>query len=353
MRSVAPGVPSSGSLPKRGTGLQAKIRPEKPARPRNPNEATASVARKLWLLVELFIRGRVTFSVYHDLHRQEFRSFQRDLQQLRAALKPHGFTVSRVEQHAFVELSRSRTAAGTKVPADETARLIGAIAAALGEPITAALHVSAEAPDPFFTFAMPELVNGTRIAELATFFREAAFSSGGRAIIAFSYRGANRGERTSRQVEPYRLLVRSGIFYLLGYDRRRRAWRFFALDRIEGTPRREGTAGPDRTIPPEYLSPDTIGFIKGERPRKITVRLSPRVAAGATARKWQHAQQSVSFPDGSAEIAFTVTDEGEVIRWVLGFGADAQVIAPAGAVHAAASLVREIAMTYGLDAAPR
>lgn len=315
---------------------------------RNSNEASASVARKLWLVAELLLRGRVSLGTYEALHRQGYRTFQRDLQQLRSVLRTHGFEISAIKQQQYVELTRNGSGTKPKFAAgDGASRLIAAIAVALGEPIRAALSVAGEEADPFYTFAMPRLVDGTRIAELCKFFREAAFSSGGRAIVAFDYRGANRNERTRRAVEPYRMLVRSGIFYLLAYDRGQRGWRYFALDRIEGKPRRDGTASADRTIPVQYASPDAVGFIKGDRAaHRVTVKLSPRVAASATARRWQKGQEVKLLLDGSAEISFVVTDEAEVIRWALGFGNDAEIIAPESAKRSAVALTQEIAARY-------
>lgn len=50
--------------------------------------------------------------------------------------------------------------------------------------------------------------------------------------------------------------------------------------------------------------------------------------------------------DGSAEITFSVADESEVIRWALGCGPEARIVAPPSAVKAAAALAVEIAAQY-------
>ena len=47
------------------------------------NEASAAVARKLWLLVELIRRRHITYAEYARIHERDYRTFQRDLQQLR------------------------------------------------------------------------------------------------------------------------------------------------------------------------------------------------------------------------------------------------------------------------------
>jgi len=316
---------------------------------RNPNEASASVARKLWLLVELIRHGRVAFASYADLFRRDFRSFQRDLQQLRAIGRQQEFELSPIREREYVEILNFKRNGRAQAPENGTARLIGAMAAALGEPLRAELRaVTGDAvDDPFYAFAMPQLVEGTRVAKIALMLREAASSLAGRAIVEFKYHGQNDRLAGVRRVEPYRLLVRSGCFYLVAYDLKRRAWRNFALDRIEGMPRRVGTVQAERTIPPAYASRDAVGFMKNDRTaRAVTVRVSPRVAASATARRWQDGQTVKFLLDGSAEITFVVADETEIVRWALGFGPEARIVAPPSAVKTAERIVAEIAAEY-------
>jgi hypothetical protein len=45
-------------------------------------------------------------------------------------------------------------------------------------------------------------------------------------------------------------------------------------------------------------------------------------------------------------MSFIVSDIGEVVRWTLGFGADARVIAPPEAVLRARELIAAITMLY-------
>jgi predicted DNA-binding transcriptional regulator YafY len=45
-------------------------------------------------------------------------------------------------------------------------------------------------------------------------------------------------------------------------------------------------------------------------------------------------------------MTFAVSDIDEVVRWSLGFGADARVIAPSEAVGRANAIVAEIAQSY-------
>lgn len=55
-----------------------------------------------------------------------------------------------------------------------------------------------------------------------------------RAVVTFGYRGATSSAPAQRRVEPWRLVVRDGAWYVLGHDLVRDAERMFRLTRITG-----------------------------------------------------------------------------------------------------------------------
>ncbi|HUX71082.1 MAG TPA: WYL domain-containing protein [Cellulomonadaceae bacterium] len=61
-----------------------------------------------------------------------------------------------------------------------------------------------------------------------------------RQAVTFSYRAASTGEVRTRVLEPWRLLVREGGWYVVGLDRDRESARSFRLSRIEGPVRGVG-----------------------------------------------------------------------------------------------------------------
>jgi proteasome accessory factor B len=317
------------------------------------NEASASVARKLWLLVELVRRRSITFSEYERRHERDFRTFQRDLQQLRALGQTSGFAISKIGKEKRVELTdiEPRLAA----PNLEQRRLIAlveSIAAALGRPIARKLKRLVGDADPevhedFFRFAMPKLNDESRAADIARNL-ERAWRNGAR--VCFRYSDSERGRVVERLVEPYRVVLRSGLFYLVGYDCKKRGWRMFALDRFASLPVNAGSVLAQRTVPGAYDGEDTIGFIKRDGAlQTVTVELSPNVATSAISRRWQKGQRVRHLPGGSASISFDVSDAAEVVRWALGFGADARVIAPPSAVRLACDIVEQIAACYATE----
>jgi predicted DNA-binding transcriptional regulator YafY len=319
--------------------------------PRRPaNVASDATERKLVMMFELLTQRRIRFSSYEENFNRDFRSFQRDLQQLRTIGKTNGFELSTIKDRQYVDLL-SLDARNTSLNRDSghLEALLATIAEALGEPILRQFgsRVGADVGrDDFFSFVGPKLIEGTTVADTCATLREAYSSPMGRAKVTFSYPDTGGNSTTVREVEPYGVIVRSGLFYLLGYDCTRRDWRLFAIDRFASNPVKAGTCLTKRTIPERYISEDFIGFFQGTKRIDVTIELAARVASSVIARQWQAGQRVERLADGRAQITLTVSDIGEVVRWTLGYGADARVIAPLEAVTFAAKLCENIAAAY-------
>jgi len=318
---------------------------------KSTNEAPESVVRKIGMIVELLRHQRIRFSRYAAQYERDYRSFQRDLQQLRKIGVHAGFAISQIKDNEFVELvALDNKTRNLHRGAERVERLTATIAQSLGEPIVRELgsgQRSQDAHDDFFSFTTPQLIEGSAVADICATLSDAQSSPNVRAAVRFRYHGSGGKAEKEREVEPYRVAFRSGVFYLIGYDRGSRGWRTFTLDRFRSQPVKAGTCTTTRTLPPEYSSDDVIGFIKGTGTRfGVTVELSPRVAATATARRWQSEQRMEKLDDGRARMSFVVSDIGEVVRWTLGFGADARIIAPPEAVEHARAVMDAIALLY-------
>ncbi|MGP6157164.1 MAG: WYL domain-containing protein [Vulcanimicrobiaceae bacterium] len=321
-------------------------------RARDWAEPTESVERKIWLLLQLLRNKFVLFSRYERKYQRDFRSFQRDLQQLRTIGDAAGFSISSIRKKERVDLlkfERLRALDG----GPQVLGLLGALVLALGEPIAHEFRaLAAEIPggDPFVRFLLPQLVEQSAVAKAYELLKEAWAATPRPAVVRFQYPEKGTVGGALREVEPYRVVIRSGSCYLVGYDLTRKGWRTFALDRFLSLPQRAGTIQKVRTIPRAYDSDDVVGFIKGEgAATTVTVELTPRVAASATSRRWQGSQKVEMLADGFARITFTVSDPAEVIRWVLGFGPDAKVVGPPKVVALARSMVEQIARSYAVD----
>lgn len=136
--------------------------------------------------------------------------------------------------------------------------------------------------------------------------------------VAFSYKGVRR------VVEPWRLLSRTGRWYLIGFDRTRGEGRSFKLSRLADQP--EVVGSPGEVVPP---GPDDIAarILSLDARRGTTAVVAIRdQAAGALTRFAQRVD--VTVPDGYSAWAVPVaspTDVGDLAA----HAADVIVLEPA------------------------
>lgn len=112
-------------------------------------------------------------------------------------------------------------------------------------------------------------VDGDTLAALASACRDEV-------KLSFDYE-ARGGERTSREVEPYRLVHTSTRWYLLAFDLVRDDWRTFRVDRVVGRPR----AG--RGFTPRPLPSDDVAEYVARRMSTEAYRYRARVTVHAPA----------------------------------------------------------------------
>ena len=316
--------------------------------PRDTGEPTGSLVRSVSMLVVLLKSGSIDFDWYSRCFEMSDRQFARDLQHLRSIVSDLGISISkrtegRVKLVGFDGHNKLGEASAAR---DEALR---AVARALGAPAAVELGAPADPDDQrdrFLIYALPRLQPEKRIADIYEGLKAAHLAH---ARVTFRYTDG-RGTETTRTVEPYRVLAHNGRYFLVAYDvAPRKGWRYFALDRIAGTPTRARSFTP-RPIPPPYTAGDAIGMLqRGATPVEVTVRLSPTVAVSATSRCWQQTQRVERRRDGSVDITLTVNDIEEVVRWSLGFGPEARVIAPPRAVALAARCIDQLRSAYAAE----
>jgi predicted DNA-binding transcriptional regulator YafY len=155
------------------------------------------------------------------------------------------------------------------------------------------------------------------------------------------------GKRSQRHVDPYGFVVSGGRVYVVAHDRGRGAMRVFALDAI-ATPQ----IAPARFTMPanfdieEFASSSISGIMRTEDPIAVTIRFAPLVARAAKADAIVRDRTITDRPGGGVEITYVVTDPGELTRWSLRWGPEAEVIAPPVVRDAARALIAEIAKKY-------
>ena len=129
------------------------------------------------------------------------------------------------------------------------------------------------------------------------------------------------------RLDPYRLQYHQGGLYLIALDHAKEDVRTFAVERIRSAAvtRSRFTPPPAATL--DELQSTAFQLIHGE-PQLIRIRFSPEQAPYVAERIWHESQKLEEQPDGSVILSLTVASLWEVKRWLLGWGADAEVLEP-------------------------
>jgi predicted DNA-binding transcriptional regulator YafY len=119
--------------------------------------------------------------------------------------------------------------------------------------------------------------------------------------LRFTY-SATSGNETQREVEPYRLALRAGRWYLLAWDPRRDGWRTFRVDRMRlKTPNGRRFVG--RVEPPEGFDAYLVKHVESATWQR---RYRVRLAAPATVIRERAPKAVEVTADGPAACIVTV-----------------------------------------------
>lgn len=152
---------------------------------------------------------------------------------------------------------------------------------------------------------------------------------GGSKRVWMRYYTASRDEHTERTVHPYHLSNIRGDWYLIAYDELRRGIRNFLVGRIV-----EWKVLTDKfKRDPQFSIAQYMGTAfqaeRGGEAVEVIVRFTPNAARYIREKHWHDSQRIEDLENEGLILTFQTSGLGEVKRWVLQYGGDAEVIAPA------------------------
>ncbi|HXH82943.1 MAG TPA: WYL domain-containing protein [Candidatus Tectomicrobia bacterium] len=141
------------------------------------------------------------------------------------------------------------------------------------------------------------------------------------------YYSMSRDEERERAIDPYHLTAFDGGLYLIGHCHWRNAVRIFAVERLRSVEVTRSTFTPPRDFDAAAYLEGAWGIIRGDL---VTVKVvfARSLARYIRERLWHPSQRFRDLDDGRLEVTLRVADTLEVRRWILGYGLQAEVIAP-------------------------
>ncbi|MEO7200986.1 MAG: WYL domain-containing protein [Candidatus Tumulicola sp.] len=205
---------------------------------------------------------------------------------------------------------------------------------------TAEAHVATQSS---VAFRLPAIELDER---LDRFFAFLSFAERASRAVRFSYRDKD-GKASVRTIDPYGFVVNGGRVYCVGHDRGRRDTRTFAIDSMGDVDVLASTfVRPTDFRIEEFAARSISGVFAGGPVLDVRVAFAPRIAKAAIAARVLPDRHVERREDGGVEIVYRVSDVDEFVRWVLGWGAQAEVLDPPAARERTAALSREIADKY-------
>lgn len=177
-----------------------------------------------------------------------------------------------------------------------------------------------------------------------------------RMTIAFDYWLVEHQRSVRVRAEPYSLVIYRDALYMLG----RRlgvgepVMRVYTIDRMSDpeVDRQARFEVPAGFNPSEAFG--DLGLWKPDRPReRLEIVFEAKAARFVRERQWPGFVAWLTEADGRARLVLEILVSKEVEQWVLGFGADAEVIAPAWLREAMGEQAARMSQRYGRDATVR
>jgi predicted DNA-binding transcriptional regulator YafY len=134
--------------------------------------------------------------------------------------------------------------------------------------------------------------------------------------------------------------------YVIGYDPLRDAMRTFKLERVQRAEMLDETYEIPADYDPYTLLADSWGIMDESRTDEIRLRFSPAVARRVKESVWHRSQTVIDNPDGGCDLTLRVSGTREIRSWILSWGADVEVLAPAALREEIADHARRITAMY-------
>lgn len=165
--------------------------------------------------------------------------------------------------------------------------------------------------------------------------------------VEFDYRkrGAARSER--RRVRPYHLANRENLWYLVAHDLKRGKPLTFALPRISNLAVSAIVFEKPADFSPETFFSTALGVLGGDGDFHVVIRFKPEAADLVREREWHESQETRELRDGGLELGLRLGALAEVERWILGWGAAAEVVKPAALREKILATAAALAGIYG------
>jgi predicted DNA-binding transcriptional regulator YafY len=146
--------------------------------------------------------------------------------------------------------------------------------------------------------------------------------------VKIAYSSLYEREEITTDLSPYHLMYHSRAWYVLGRSSLHESVRTFKLNRIKTLEVLSQGFLEENFDVDEYLGRAWAMIPEGQI-YNVKLRFLPKVAANVSEVRWHSTQKVSHNPDGSVTMEFRVDGLWEISWWIMGYGNQVQVLAPA------------------------
>lgn len=148
-------------------------------------------------------------------------------------------------------------------------------------------------------------------------------------IIQIKYQSIHSDRPKVYKIHPYNFVYQHGFIYVVGYSCKDNEVRFWKINRLEKVDiLSEKFMRPVDFNIEKYMSKAFCPFVSEEGVVKIIVLFKKEVASIVKELAWDSFKEIKERKDGSIKVKIETEGGKPLFHWLLGFGADVQVISP-------------------------
>jgi predicted DNA-binding transcriptional regulator YafY len=147
--------------------------------------------------------------------------------------------------------------------------------------------------------------------------------------LEITYHSLSRDEVTTRRIDPYQVVLFAGNQYLIAFDHLRGSFRTFALgDRMQSIRETGEEFTPDPEFDLDRYLGEGFGIFHGGPVEDVALCFSPAAARFVREGTWSETEVKEQAADGSLTLRMRVPVNVGLLRFVLQYGAEVEVLTP-------------------------
>ncbi len=147
--------------------------------------------------------------------------------------------------------------------------------------------------------------------------------------VEVAYLALHSDEVTVHRFHPYCSTLHNGSFYWIGRSELRDAMRTFLLDRIQRVKVLEERFEVPDDFDAEAFLEESFGITHEGKTETVKIEFAAAAARPIQERTWHPTQRIEKRPGGAIVLTMETAGLEEIFRWVMSFGSEAKVLAPA------------------------